>query len=59
MAGMTGNADSVAARATIADPGTPWAPFDVNSDTPRMTRRSPVESGVLVACAMNTAASVR
>jgi hypothetical protein len=29
---MTGNADSVAARATIADPGTPWAPFDVNSE---------------------------
>ncbi|SIL30797.1 Uncharacterised protein [Mycobacteroides abscessus subsp. abscessus] len=42
----------------MADPGTPWAPFDVTSDTARMANRSVKVMGVLVACAMNTAASV-
>ena len=43
----------------MAEPGTPCAPFDVSSDTPRITIRSLVSSGVLVAWAMKTAASVR
>jgi outer membrane protein len=59
IAGIAGIAESVAARMTIAEPGTPCAPFEVISDTPRISSRSVVESGVLVACAMNTAASVR
>ena len=33
--------------------------FDVTSDTPSTSRRSPNDSGVLVACAMNTTANVR
>lgn len=59
IAGMAGNADSVAASTTMAEPGTPCAPFEVSSATPRIASRSEVASGVLVACAMNTAASVR
>ncbi len=59
MAGMLGTALSVAARITIAEPGTPCAPFDVISETPSTSRRSPKDSGVLVACAMKTTASVR
>src|SRR5438067_1171127 len=59
MAGMLGTALSVAAKMTIADPGTPCAPFEVTSDTPRIKSRSPSERGVFVACAMNTVASVR
>src|SRR4051812_43155617 len=57
--GSEGTAVKVAARMTIADPGMPCAPLDVISETPRMTIRSVNDSGVLVACAMNTAASVR
>ena len=54
-----GTAFSVAARMTMAEPGTPCAPFDVTSDIPSTSSRSPKDSGVLVACAMNTVASVR
>ena len=57
--GIAGIADSVAARITIAGPGIPCAPFDVTSDTSSTTIRSCVDSGVLVACAMNSTASVR
>ena len=56
---MLGTAFSVAARITIAEPGTPCAPFEVISETPSTSSRSPNDSGVLVACAMNTTASVR
>ena len=35
-----------------------WAPFDVSSETPRISRRSLIESGVFVACD-KTAASER
>ena len=59
IAGMLGTAFSVAARMTIAEPGTPWAPLDVIRDTPSTSNRSPKDSGVLVACAMNTTANVR
>src|SRR5260221_139118 len=59
IAGMLGTAFKVAARMTIAEPGTPCAPFDVIRDTPSTRSRSPNDSGVLVACAMNTTASVR
>ncbi len=56
---MAGTAFSVAARITIAEPGTPCAPLDVTSEMPSTSSRSPNDSGVLVACAMNTTASVR
>ena len=59
MAGIEGTAFKVAARMTIAEPGTPCAPFDVKSEMPSTSKRSPIESGVFVACAMNTTASVR
>src|SRR5258705_10778481 len=59
IAGIEGTAFNVAARITIADPGTPCAPLEVISDTPSTSKRSPSDSGVLVACAMNTTASGR
>ncbi|MNT92076.1 hypothetical protein D3C72_2332920 [compost metagenome] len=59
IAGIAGCADSVAARITIAEPGMPCAPLEVISATARMPSRSAIASGVLVACAINTAASVR
>ena len=52
-------ADSVAARITMAEPGMPCAPLEVTSATARMPSRSAIASGVLVAWAINTAASVR
>ena len=59
MAGIAGTAPRVAARMTMAEPGTPCAPFDVTSDTPSTSKRSLTDSGVLVAWAMKTTASVR
>ena len=58
IAGIAGMACSVAASTTMAEPGTPWAPLDVTSEMARMVSRSAIEMGVLVACAMKTAASV-
>jgi hypothetical protein len=58
MAGIAGIACSVAASTTMAEPGTPCAPLEVTSAIARMVSRSAIEIGVLVACAMNTAASV-
>src|SRR5262245_65577958 len=49
IAGIAGIAESVAARITIAEPGTPCAPFDVTSEISTIVRRSDVERGVLVA----------
>ena len=49
IAGIAGIAAKVAARITIAEPGTPCAPLEVISATPRIASRSPVDSGVLVA----------
>jgi len=43
----------------MAEPGTPWAPFEVIRETPSTSSRSPNDSGVLVAWAMKTTASVR
>ena len=59
IAGIVGTAFSVAAKITIAEPGTPWAPFDVTSETASTSSRSPSESVVLVACAIKTVANVR
>ena len=59
IAGITGTAERVAARTTIAEPGMPCAPLEVRSATPRISSRSPNASGVLVAWAMKTVASVR
>ena len=59
IAGMAGIAVSVAARITMAEPGTPCAPLDVISATASIVSRSVIDRGVLVACAMNTAARVR
>ncbi|MNQ60004.1 hypothetical protein D3C85_742700 [compost metagenome] len=58
-AGMAGTAVRVAARITSAEPGMPWAPFEVTRDTSRMVSRSLMASGVPVAWAMNTTARVR
>ena len=58
IAGIAGIACSVAASTTMAEPGTPCAPFDVTSEIARIVSRSVIVIGVLVACAMNTAASV-
>ena len=49
MAGMAGIACNVAARTTIAEPGTPCAPFDVTSEMARIVSRSAIEIGVFVA----------
>ena len=57
IAGIAGTAFSVAARITIAEPGTPCAPFEVTSEMPSTSSRSPNDSGVLVAWAMNTVAA--
>ena len=43
----------------MAEPGMPCAPLEVRSDTPRISIRSLKASGVLVAWAMKTVASVR
>jgi hypothetical protein len=59
IAGMLGTALSVAARMTMADPGTPCAPFEVTSETARTSNKSPIESGVFVAWARKTTARVR
>jgi NAD(P)-dependent dehydrogenase (short-subunit alcohol dehydrogenase family) len=50
IAGMLGTAFSVAARITMAEPGTPCAPLDVTSDTPSTSSRSPrfVDEGAYV-----------
>ena len=58
IAGIAGIACSVAARTTIAEPGTPCAPLDVTSEMARIVNRSAIDIGVLVAWAMKTAASV-
>ncbi|MNT32219.1 hypothetical protein D3C72_1680880 [compost metagenome] len=58
MAGIAGIACKVAASTTMAEPGTPCAPLDVTSAMARMVSRSDMLMGVLVAWAMNTAASV-
>ena len=58
IAGIAGIACSVAASTTMAEPGTPCAPLEVTSEMARMVSRSVIEIGVLVAWAMNTAASV-
>lgn len=42
-----------------AEHGMPCAPFEVTSETSSTTIRSCADSGVLVACAMNSTASVR
>ncbi|MCY1449465.1 hypothetical protein D9M71_662030 [compost metagenome] len=57
--GMAGMAVRVAARMTRAEPGMPWAPLEVISDTSRMVIRSDIDSGVPVALAMKTMARVR
>ncbi|MNT97801.1 hypothetical protein D3C72_2402060 [compost metagenome] len=57
--GMAGMAVRVAARITSAEPGMPWAPLEVISDTNRIVNRSVIASGVPVALAMNTMARVR
>ncbi|MNF11448.1 hypothetical protein D3C80_2126690 [compost metagenome] len=57
--GIAGMAVRVAARITRAEPGMPWAPLEVISDTSRMVSRSVMASGVPVALAMNTIARVR
>src|SRR5271168_3470977 len=59
IAGMLGTAFRVAARITIADPGTPCAPFEVTSETAKTSNRSPIDSGVFVAWARNTTARVK
>ena len=46
------------ASTTMAEPGTPWAPLDVTIAIARIVSRSVSDTGVLVAWAMNTAASV-
>ena len=56
--GMAGMAVKVAASTTIADPGMPWAPLDVSSETRRIKVSVPPSSGVLVAWAMKMTAQV-
>ena len=57
--GIAGTAVRVAARITRAEPGMPWAPLEVTSETSRMVTRSVIASGVPVTWAMNTTARVR
>ncbi|MNI67533.1 hypothetical protein D3C87_2149780 [compost metagenome] len=49
----------VAARTTNAAPATPAAPLEVRSSTPISVSSCQIVSGVLVACARNTATVVR
>ena len=56
--GMVGITDMVPTKAMKAAPCTPLAPFDVRSATARMLSCCVRVSGVFVACATNSAASV-
>ncbi|MCY1562768.1 hypothetical protein D9M68_1002170 [compost metagenome] len=57
--GTCPTADSVAASTMKPLPVTPAAPFDVSSSTASSVISCVSVMGVLVACAMNTAAMVR
>jgi len=56
--GMSGMIVSVAARVTKPAPVTPEAPFEVSIATSRRVSSCPSVSGVLVAWARNSVASV-
>src|SRR5262249_42711549 len=56
--GMSGTIASVAASVTKPAPVTPDAPLDVIMATARMPSSWPMPSGVLVACARKSVASV-
>ena len=56
--GMSGTTASVAASVMKPAPVTPEAPFEVIMAITRMPSSWPMVSGVLVACARNSVASV-